>query len=89
LTSPLTINQQFSVGITSLNVFKNETSDTLSLILREENGLRVSEKRVLWKISGPMRENVTEGWRKLRTEQPITFTPYIRQLNRGLDGWDM
>jgi hypothetical protein len=56
-------------------------------ILREENGLRVSEKRVLWRIFGPKREKVTEGWRKLHTEEPISYTPYIIGATESRIGW--
>jgi hypothetical protein len=34
-------------------------------MLREENRLRVFENRVLRKIFGPKRDEVTGGWRKL------------------------
>jgi hypothetical protein len=36
-----------------------------SLTLREELRLRVFEKRVLRRIYGPKRDEVTGGWRKL------------------------
>jgi hypothetical protein len=39
--------------------------ETLSLILREEHRLRVFENRVLRRIFGPKRDEVTGGWRKL------------------------
>jgi hypothetical protein len=39
-------------------------SDTWSFILREEHRLRVFENRVLRKISGPEREEVTGKWRE-------------------------
>jgi hypothetical protein len=42
---------------------------TLFLILREEHRLKVFKKRVLTKISGPKREKVTGGWRKLNIEE--------------------
>jgi hypothetical protein len=41
----------------------------LSLILREERRLRVFENRVLRKIFGPKRDEVTGGWRKLHNEE--------------------
>jgi hypothetical protein len=44
-------------------------SETWSLILREENTLRVFEKRVLRRIFGPKRDEVTGGWRKLHNEE--------------------
>jgi hypothetical protein len=42
---------------------------TLSLTLREEHGLRVFENRVLMRIFGPKRDEVTGGWRKLHNEE--------------------
>jgi hypothetical protein len=39
--------------------------ETWSLPLREENWLRVFQKRVLRKIFGPRREEVTGDWREL------------------------
>jgi hypothetical protein len=42
---------------------------TLSLTLREEIRLRVFENRVLRRIFGPKREEVTEDWRKLYNEE--------------------
>jgi hypothetical protein len=38
-------------------------------MLREEHKLRVSEKRVLRRIYGPKRNEVTGGWRKLHNEK--------------------
>jgi hypothetical protein len=37
--------------------------------LREERKLRVFENRVLRRIFGPKRDEVTGEWRKLRTEE--------------------
>ena len=42
--------------------------ETWSLILREELRLRVSENRVLRRIFGPKRDEVTGEWRKLHNE---------------------
>jgi hypothetical protein len=44
--------------------------ETWSLTLREEHRLRVFENRVLRKIFGLKRGDVTGGWRKLRNEEP-------------------
>jgi hypothetical protein len=41
----------------------------LSLTLREEHRLRVFENRVLRRIFGPKRDEVTRGWRKLHNEE--------------------
>jgi hypothetical protein len=43
--------------------------ETLSLILREEHRLRVFENRVLRRIFGRKRDEVTCGWRKLHNEE--------------------
>jgi hypothetical protein len=39
------------------------------LTLREEHRLRVFENRVLRRIFGPKRDEVTRGWRKLHNEE--------------------
>jgi hypothetical protein len=38
-------------------------------MLREEHRLRVFENRVLRRIFGPKRDEVTGGWRKLHNEE--------------------
>ena len=43
--------------------------ETWSLTLREEPRLRVFENRVLRRIFGPRREEVTGEWRKLHNEE--------------------
>jgi hypothetical protein len=43
--------------------------ETWSLTLREEHRLRVFENRVLRRIFGPKRDEVTEEWRKLHNEE--------------------
>jgi hypothetical protein len=40
-----------------------------SLTLREEHRLRVFENKVLRRIFGPKRDEVTGGWRKLHNEE--------------------
>jgi len=49
--------------------------ETWSLILREERRLRVFENRVLRRIFGPRRDDVTGGWWKLHNEEMIC-TPH-------------
>jgi hypothetical protein len=39
--------------------------ETWSLALREERRLRVFRNRVLWRIFGPKRDQVTGEWRRL------------------------
>jgi hypothetical protein len=43
--------------------------ETWSLTLREEHKLRVFETKVLRKIFGPKRDEMTGGWRKLHNEE--------------------
>jgi len=43
--------------------------ETWSLTLREERRLRVFENRVLSKVFGPKRDQVTGEWRKLHNEE--------------------
>jgi hypothetical protein len=43
--------------------------ETWSPTLREEYRLRVLENRVLRRIFGPKRDEVTGGWRKLHNEE--------------------
>jgi hypothetical protein len=43
--------------------------ETWSLMLREEHRLRVFENRVLRRIFGPKRDEVTREWRKLHSEE--------------------
>ena len=43
--------------------------ETWSLTLREERRLRVFENRVLRRIFGPKRDEVTGKWRKLHKEE--------------------
>jgi hypothetical protein len=43
--------------------------ETWSLTLREEQRLRVFENRVLRRIFGPKRDEVTGEWRKLHNEE--------------------
>jgi len=44
--------------------------ETWSLTLREERRLRVFGNRVLRRIFGPKRDDVTDEWRKLHSEWP-------------------
>jgi len=43
--------------------------ETWTLTLREERRLRVFENRVLKRIFGPKRDEVTREWRKLHNEE--------------------
>jgi hypothetical protein len=47
--------------------------ETWSPTLREEHRLRVFKNRVLRRIFGPKRDEVTSGWRKLRNGKLHNF----------------
>jgi hypothetical protein len=58
--------------------------ETWSLTLRKEQRLRVFENRVLRRIFGPKRDEVTGEWRKLHSEElHILYSSpnIIRQIN--------
>jgi hypothetical protein len=55
--------------------------ETWSLILREEWRLRVFENKVLRRIFGPKRDEVTGEWRRLRKNKFMLCTP--RQISFG------
>jgi hypothetical protein len=67
--------------------------ETWSLTLREEHGLRVFENRVLRRIFGPKRNEVTGGrggWRELRNEElhNLYSSPsIIRMIMSRWIGW--
>jgi hypothetical protein len=51
--------------------------ETWSLTFREEHRLRVFENRVLRRIFGPKRDEVTGEWRKLHNEElRVLFAKY-------------
>jgi hypothetical protein len=64
--------------------------ETWSLTLREEHRLRVLENRVLRRISGPKRDEMTGGWRKLHNEElhNLYFSPsIIRMIKSRMMRW--
>jgi hypothetical protein len=64
--------------------------ETWSLTLREEHRLRVFEKKVLRRIFGPKRDEVTGEWRKLPSEELHTFhssPDIIRQIESRRMRW--
>ena len=50
--------------------------ETWSLTLTEERRLRVFENKVLRRIFGPKRAEVTGAWRKLLNEELLICTPH-------------
>ena len=77
----LTFNAEpfvFQFAIKNIKVKKDRTiffsvvlcgCETGPLTLREEGRLRVSENRVLRRICGPKRDEVTGKWRRLHTQE--------------------
>jgi hypothetical protein len=61
----------------------------LSLTLREEHRLRVFENRVLRRIFGPKRDEVTGCWRKLHNEEPhgLYSSPSIVRVIKARMRW--
>jgi hypothetical protein len=59
--------------------------ETWSLTLREEHRLRVFENRVLRRIFGPRRDEVTGGWRKLHNEElhDLYSSPSIIRITKS------
>jgi hypothetical protein len=56
--------------------------ETWSLTLKEEHRLRVFENRVLRRIFGPKRDDVTGEWRKLHNEElrDLYYSPSIIRI---------
>jgi hypothetical protein len=64
--------------------------ETFSLTLREELRLRVFENRVLRRIFGPKRDEVTGEWRKLHNEELhilYSFSNIIWQIKSRRMRW--
>jgi hypothetical protein len=57
--------------------------ETWLLTLREEYGLRVFENRVLRRIFGPKRDEVTGGWNKLNLNSSPIIIRKIKSRMRG------
>jgi hypothetical protein len=63
--------------------------ETWSLTLREEHKLRVFENRVLRRIFGPKRDEVTGDWRKLHNEElhDLYSSPSIIRIIKSRMRW--
>jgi hypothetical protein len=63
--------------------------ETWSQTLREEHRLRVFENRVLRRIFGPKRDEVTEEWKKLHNEElrDLYSSPSIIRIIKSMKRW--
>jgi hypothetical protein len=59
----------------------------LSLTLKEEHRLRVSENRVLRRIFGPKREEVAGDWRRLHNDNFYALPNIIRVIKSRRMRW--
>jgi hypothetical protein len=67
---------EFAIQSTKIKIYRSIIlpvvlygCETWSLTLKEEHRLRVFENRVLRRICGPMRDEVTGEWRRLHKEE--------------------
>jgi hypothetical protein len=65
--------------------------ETWSPTLREEHGLNVFENKVLRRIFGPNKDEMTGGWRKLHDEElrDLYSSPSIIKLKEDEGGRSM
>jgi hypothetical protein len=63
--------------------------ETWSLTVKEERRLRVFENRVLRRMFGPQRDEVTGEWRRLHSEElcALQSTPNIIWVTKLRMGW--
>jgi hypothetical protein len=99
LTSPLFKYVKNSIRKTLILPVILYGCENSSLTVREERRLRVFEDRVLRRIFGPKRDEVTGGWRKLHNEElhnlPLVITVNISKsvkwaghVARMWEGWN-
>jgi hypothetical protein len=81
-SSLLSKNLNIKIYITTILPAVLYGCETWSLTLREKCRLRVFEKRVLRRIFGPKRGEVTKAWRKLHNEElnDLYSSPNIVQV---------
>jgi hypothetical protein len=84
------IKTKNAMHINNLLLYTYYICETWSLTLREEHRLRVFENRVLRRIFGPKRDEVTGEWRKLHNEEHCNLyssPSIIRIIKSGRIRW--
>jgi hypothetical protein len=81
------INKELNciICIIIIIVSSSSSSSSWSLTLREEHRLKVFENRVLRRIFGPKRDEVTREWRKLHNEElrDLYSSPSIIRMTKS------
>jgi len=86
----LSKNIKIKIHRTTILPFVLYWCETWSLTLKEEGRLRVLENRVLRKIFGPKRDEVTREWRKLHNVELnnlYTSTNIVRVIKSRRTRW--
>jgi hypothetical protein len=89
-TRLLSRNLKFKIYKTTILQVVLHECETWSVTLREEHRLRVIENRVLRRIFGPERDEVTGEWRKLHNGELHNFNTspnIIRQVKSRRTRW--
>jgi hypothetical protein len=90
LSSSFAANANIKIYSTLILPVVRYGCDGWSLTLREDHRLRVPENRVLRKVFGPRRDDVTGEWRKLHKEElyDLYSSPnIIRVIKSRLTRW--
>ena len=84
-SSLLSKNKRINIYRTIILSVVSYGCESWSLTLREGRGLRVFETRVLRRMFGPKRDEVTGEWRKLRNEElnDLYFSPSIFRVMKS------
>jgi hypothetical protein len=64
-------------------VYEGRLTEIWSVTLREEHRLRVFENRVLRRIFGPKRDEVTGEWRKFHSEELHNLYSFPDIISQG------
>jgi hypothetical protein len=81
----LSTNAKIKINKSIISPVDSYRPKVLCRILREDRRLRVFENRVLRKVFGPKRDEVTGKWRKLHNEElrDLYCSPNIVRVNKS------